>query len=137
MEPYIIDSILDGQNVPMYLAEPKVGMITMEPKTAMEVRSLMRETVLTGTSKRSFKGFFKKNFSMLSVGGKTGSLTGYDPRGKYDWFVGYAGWGSRRFAVAALTIHEKYWRVKSSYLARRAIESYFKDTIHDSTVAEK
>jgi cell division protein FtsI/penicillin-binding protein 2 len=102
----------------------------MDPATASEIRSLMKETVLHGTSRGSFRGFFRKDFMDFDVGGKTGSLTGFDPKGKYDWFVGYAHSSGRKIAVAALTIHEKQWRVKSSYLARRAIESYFKESVH-------
>jgi beta-lactamase class D len=49
-----------------------------------------------------------------------------DPKGKYDWFVGYARSGKRKIAVASLVISQKTWRVKSSYLARRAFEQYFK-----------
>jgi penicillin-binding protein A len=138
MEPYMVQSIseMDGNN--LYLAAPKVSAVTMGPSTANEIKTLMKETVLRGTSRHAFRGFFKKGFSLVDVGGKTGSLTGLDPRGKYDWFVGYADSGDRRIAVAALTIHEKLWRVKSGYLARRAIETYFKDLLHhDKTVAKR
>jgi len=133
MEPFVVESISQTDNSVLYTAEPKVASVTMDPATAVEIRALMKETVLHGTSRGSFKGFFKSGFAMIDVGGKTGSLTGFDPRGKYDWFVGYADAGSRQIAIAALTIHEKQWRVKSSYLARRAIESYFsyfKDPLH-------
>ena len=41
--------------------------------------------------------------------------------------MGYADGGPHRVAVAALTIHKQYWRVKSSYLARRAFETFFKE----------
>ncbi len=98
----------------------------MDPGTAGVIRSLMRETVHRGTSRGTFRGFFKRDYALLDVGGKTGSLSGTDPKGKYDWFVGYADGGTKRIAFASLTIHEKLWRVKSSYLARKAIESYFK-----------
>jgi cell division protein FtsI/penicillin-binding protein 2 len=127
MEPYVVNSLkgLDGTHY--YTVEPKLATITMDPATASEVRSLMKETVLSGTSRGAFRGFFRKDFSTLDVGGKTGSLTGMDPKGKYDWFVGYAHTGQKKIAFASLTIHEKKWRVKSSYLARRAIETYFKD----------
>jgi len=139
MEPYLVQSVVqasDGSH--LYTAQPKVANIVVSRATAAEIRSLMKETVLHGTSRGSFKGFFRKDFTFLDVGGKTGSLTGYDPRGKYDWFVGYADSGPRRIAVAALTISEKQWKVKSSYLARRAIESYFKNpTAHTKTVAKR
>ncbi len=138
MEPYMVQSIAKADDGSLlYAVEPKVASIAMDSSTASVIRSLMKETILHGTSRGSFRGFFKKDFMFLDVGGKTGSLTGSDPRGKYDWFVGYADSTSRRIAVAALTIHEKQWRVKSSYLARRAIENYFKGAIHYKTVAKK
>jgi hypothetical protein len=73
----------------------------------------------------------------VEVGGKTGSLTGLEPRGKYDWFVGYAQHGGQKIAISALTIHGKLWRVKSSYLARRAIEQYFKGVAQGRNVASR
>jgi cell division protein FtsI/penicillin-binding protein 2 len=138
MEPYIVESLESEEGQRVYSAQPKVASVAMERTTAREIRTLMKETVLHGTSRGSFRGFFRRGFSLLDVGGKTGSLTGYDPRGKYDWFVGYADNGPQRIAVAALTIHEKQWRVKSSYLARRAFESYFKDSARPAkNVAQK
>jgi peptidoglycan glycosyltransferase len=127
MEPYVVESVNRMDGSLLYAVEPKVATVTMDPSTALQIKALMKETVLHGTSRSSFRGFFRKDFSVLDVGGKTGSLTGLDPRGKYDWFIGYADSGTRKIAVAALTISEKQWRVKSSYLARRAIESFFKD----------
>jgi cell division protein FtsI/penicillin-binding protein 2 len=137
MEPYVVQSVTQDDGTSLYHVQPKVANVTMDPATASEIRSLMRETVLHGTSRGSFRGFFKKDFSFINVGGKTGSLTGYDPRGKYDWFIGYADSGLQRIAVAALTIHEKQWRVKSSYLARRAIESYFKEAARHKNIAQR
>lgn len=137
MEPFAVESIhaLDGHS--LYSASPQVASVTMDPATAQEIRALMRETVTHGTSRGSFKGFFKHQFSLVDVGGKTGSLTGYDPKGKYDWFVGYARYNEHRIALAALTIHEKHWKVKSSYLARKAIENYFKDIFEQRNLANR
>jgi penicillin-binding protein A len=138
MEPYVVESVHDQEGAPLYFAEPKVSGIPVDPMTANEIRALMNETVTHGTSRKSFRGFFKGRFKQLNVGGKTGSLTGTDPKGKYDWFIGYADscelgrpkgkdGSTCRIAVASLTIHRKYWKVKSSYLARRAFENYFRE----------
>jgi len=129
MEPYVVQSIRKTDGTLLYGVEPKIAAQAVDPSTAAEVRALMRETVTRGTSRGSFRGFFRHGFEFLNVGGKTGSLTGTEPRGKYDWFVGYAEGSSHRIAIAALTIHERLWRVKSSYLARKAIETYFQDRI--------
>lgn len=127
MEPYLVDSVhsLDGTRI--YSPKIKMSERVIDPETASEMRILMRATVKRGTSRRSFRGFFRKGLAKLDVGGKTGSLTGTDPKGKYDWFIGFADSGHRRIAFASLTVHEKYWRVKSAYLARRALETYFTD----------
>lgn len=137
MEPYLVQSVYkksDGAKV--YSAEPRVATLTVDPKTATEIRAMMNETVRHGTSTGSFRGFFKqRGFAHIDVGGKTGSLTGNKPRGRYDWFVGYANDGMRKIAVAALTVNERFWTVKSSYLARRAIETFYKEVAPTKTVA--
>jgi cell division protein FtsI/penicillin-binding protein 2 len=126
MEPYVVRSVYSEKGEVLYNAEPRVASLAIDSSTASILRELMAQTVTHGTSKKQFRGFFRKEFANLDVGGKTGSLTGMSPRGKYDWFVGYARNDERKVAVAALTIHDKLWRVKSSYLARRAFEQMFK-----------
>ncbi|RKZ24167.1 penicillin-binding protein, partial [bacterium] len=60
------------------------------------------------------------------VGGKTGSLTGSNPRGRYEWFVGFAPLEAPEVVVAVLIVNGKYWRLKSSYLALKVMEEYLK-----------
>lgn len=124
VSPYAVESVQlrDGEKV--YSASIGVPEQAVQPAVAEEVLDLMRQTVISGTSRKSFRGFSRRTGSMVDVGGKTGSLTGLNPRGKYDWFVGFGKRGQRSIALAALTIHKDQWRVKSSYLARRAIERY-------------
>ncbi len=125
MEPYLVRSVYSREGRELYRAQPKMQAQVVSAETAEEIRALMRETIVRGTSRGAFRGFFKREYAGLQVGGKTGSLTGVAPRGRHDWFVGYADDGFRRIAVAALTVHEKLWRVKSSYLARKAFETSF------------
>lgn len=126
MEPYVVDSVRDQEGKIVYHAVPRLATLSVDAVTASEIRALMKETIVDGTSKKAFRGFYKGQHADLEVGGKTGSLTGSDPEGKYDWFVGFGDNKERRIAVAALTVHKKLWRVKSSYLARRAFEEYFR-----------
>ncbi len=128
MEPYVIEQLHKEDGSLYYEAEPAIATRAVDAPTAFEVRKLMAETVAKGTSRDSFRRFgASKKLAALEVGGKTGTLSGKDPVGKYDWFVGFArapGTG-KKIAVAALTIHRDQWRVKSSYIARRAFESLF------------
>jgi beta-lactamase class D len=61
----------------------------------------------------------------LEVGGKTGSLTGLEPKGRNDWFVGYADRGDKAIAFASLTVNKERWTIKSAVVARKVIEAYF------------
>jgi peptidoglycan glycosyltransferase len=125
IQPYAVQSVhlADGETI--YEAESQEPVPTLSPQVASELMELMRQTVVAGTSRRSFRGFSRGTRQTVDVGGKTGSLTGFDPPGKYDWFVGFGKMGDKSIALAALTIHREHWRVKSSYVARRAIERYF------------
>ncbi len=126
MEPYIVQSLLNPSKGPLYYARPKVLSEVVSPEVAESLKELMGETVRSGTSRKSFRPYLKKTRNQdLEIGGKTGSLTGLSPRGKYDWFVGYVGDGDQRIALAALTINEETWKIKSSNIARTFIESYF------------
>jgi cell division protein FtsI/penicillin-binding protein 2 len=132
MEPYLISNVHQADGSPIYVAQPRVKRSAISPSTAEDLKDLMRATITHGTSRKSFRGFAKGMFRSTEVGGKTGSLTGDNPRGKVDWFVGYADHRGKKIAVAALTIHGKLWRVKSSWLARRSMETYIKSQFADA-----
>lgn len=125
MEPYLVDNLTDLDGNVIYQAEARQEAKIMAPASAAELRELMRETVRSGTSRKSFRTVMRKrSFEDVEMGGKTGSLTGLNPKGKCDWFVGYARFGKHRIAVAALTVNEKKWRVKSSHLASDFLADY-------------
>ena len=125
MEPYFLNAAYLKSGKPIYRSEPTILSKVMTPETAKELKTLMRETILTGTSRTSFRGFFKGRYGQLDVGGKTGHLTDKVHNGRLDWFVGFAQAHGRKIAVSVITMHKKYWTVKSSYLARRTIETAF------------
>jgi len=127
VEPYIIDAAYDETGMTLYTPESESTEVrqAVSKETAAEMRKLMRETVRSGSARKSFKGFFRGHLKSAKVGGKTGTLTGYNPPGKTDWFVGYGEWRDKKIAYAALTVNKEYWTVKASYLARKVLEKYF------------
>jgi peptidoglycan glycosyltransferase len=125
MEPFFLNAAYLKSGKPIYRSEPQVLANVISPETAYDLRALMRETVTSGTSRKSFRGFFRGAYRELDVGGKTGSLTDDKLNAKVDWFVGFAQAHGRKISVSVLTVNKKYWTVKSSYLARRAIETAF------------
>lgn len=60
-------------------------------------------TTKNGTARRSFK----RIRSDIEMGGKTGSLTGYEPFGKYEWFVGWAPIENPEVCVVVLGVFDK------------------------------
>ena len=125
MEPYFLNAAYLKSGKTIYRSEPQILAKVVSPETAFELRTLMQETVTKGTSRKSFNGFFKGPFKQLQVGGKTGSLTDKSLKGKVDWFVGFAQSHGRKISVSVLTVNKKFWTVKSSYLARKTIETAF------------
>ncbi len=122
--PRLVDAITDEYGIILFESDPGEATRIISADAAEEMRKLMQETVRRGSASKPFRGFSKR-FKNIEVGGKTGSLTGFHPEGRYDWFVGYASDGTRKIAFAALCINKEYWYVKSAYLARRLIENYF------------
>lgn len=127
--PYIVDKVQGEDGQIIFQSEPEVAAVTMTPAGAEKLKELMEATVKSGTSRTSFRSLtHNRKFKALEVGGKTGHLTGVNPRGRVDWFVGYAiGGESEKIAVAALTVNVDYWTVKSSYLAQSMFQKHFKE----------
>jgi len=128
--PYVVESLMRPDGTPVY----KSMILSLESPisitTAKKLRDLMNETVEHGTSRKSFRELARvKEFSMVEAGGKTGSLNGLSPKGKTDWFVGYARLGTRMLAVSVVTVNKNYWKVKSSYVAQKLIRKHFKDEV--------
>jgi len=137
--PYMVESVKDGngnylyQNAPQQNSEQVISV-----SSAKALRSLMKETTRIGSARKSFQGLNRyKVYKGMEIGGKTGSLTGYSPRGRHDWFVGYAEKDGRKVAYASLIINKEKWYVRSAYVARQFIYHYFTDLAErDSAAAE-
>lgn len=134
--PYIVEEMRDDKDQIVHRGQVLDNGLIMSPESAESVRELMEETILRGTSRKTFRGLVKdRRFRELTMGGKTGHLTGDNPRGRVDWFVGYASDGQRRIALAALTVNKEYWTVKSSYLGQTLFRKYFEPVMRERSVS--
>lgn len=127
--PSIVRNIKDLKDEVLFKSEPVTAAVTMTGEGAERLRELMEATITQGTSRKSFRALVRdRKLQELELGGKTGSLTGKNPKGKVDWFVGYAIGGEKdRIAVGAITVNVNYWTMKSSFLAQSMFKKHFKD----------
>ncbi len=124
--PYIVDQLKDEEGKLLYQASILDRGNIMTKESAAKVRELMGQTVAKGTSRRTFSSILRsKKFREVTMGGKTGHLTGDDPKGRVDWFVGYAFDENHKIAVSAITVNKQYWTVKSSYIGQSLFRKYF------------
>lgn len=65
---------------------------TFSENTYYGLRQAMIRSITHGTARKniSTRHMARKNYNALTIGGKTGSLDGKDPYGRYDWFMGFA-----------------------------------------------
>ena len=128
VQPTLVRTIVGEDGLILYEAKTTTGKKIVKADTAKELQSLMQQTVINGSARTSFKNFARGTMEAVNVGGKTGSLTGETPAGRYDWFVGYAEKNGRKLAFAAMCINRKVWYVKSATVARKAVEHFFRET---------
>ena len=126
VEPRWIEGVFDdtGRELPL----PAVGPIrqVMTPELAAELREMLVDTTTKGTARRAFR---KRNGRALlgpvQVAGKTGSLLGYDPKGRYEWFMGVAPADDPRIAIAVLLVQSDLWWRNASQVAAEVLRGVF------------
>lgn len=126
MSPCLIDHVRDANGATLYECVPKIFSEAIAPETAQSLREMMAMAVIKGTSRKAFR-MKRREASIrgITIGGKTGSLTGEDPPGKYSWFVGMAPMEDPEIAVAAMVINQPKWRIKASQVAKEGFAAYF------------
>jgi cell division protein FtsI/penicillin-binding protein 2 len=134
--PYLVQNITDENGQEIYSAETLDNGHIMTAESALKVRELMGETVTAGTSRKSFRKLVRnKKFKTIEMGGKTGHLTGENPKGRVDWFVGYAMDETNRVAIAAVSINKEKWTVKSAELGQNMFKKYYGPIIQDRMIS--
>ena len=83
-----------AKDVPGYAPKSRIALDVgkFSENTYYGLRAAMVRSVTNGTARKqiSTRNMARKNFNALTIGGKTGSLDGQDPHGRYEWFMGFA-----------------------------------------------
>ncbi len=120
-----MDRIEDADGTVVYRAAPTPWRRCTSPEIARQVARMMEKTVTRGTSAKVFYRYARTLRRKVGVAGKTGSLTGNDPPGKYEWFIGFAPVDVPRIAVASLVVNRELWHIKGTYVAQAVMREFF------------
>jgi hypothetical protein len=125
VEPRWIDAVYDAHNRRLATPLPRPARAVMTPELASDLRHLLVATTETGTARRAFQSKQGPALGDIRVAGKTGSLSGPDPKGHYSWFVGAAPAEAPSVAIVAVVVREGARYRSGSHLAAEALREFF------------
>jgi hypothetical protein len=127
----------DGRELALPAEPPRREVLS--PDLTSELRTMLVDTTRSGTARRAFR---KRNglplLGDVRVAGKTGSLSGKDPDGRYEWFIGVAPAENPQVAIAAVVVNGPlYWRTASQIAADVLQRMFCEDGSCDVSKAER
>ena len=127
MSPCLIENVTDQNRQNIYQCRPQVLENPISVQTAAALRKMMGKTVRNGTVRKVFRRRYReKSIRKISIGGKTGSLRGKNPRGRYSWFIGMAPLENPEIVVAAMVVNDPVWHIIAPQVAKEGLAAYFK-----------
>lgn len=124
--PRMVDRIENRHGEVTYEGRYEKWRDTVTPETSQALMRMMVKTIEMGTSRRAFGS--PERTPMLrdmEVAGKTGSLSGWNPRMNFEWFAGVAPVSGPKLALVALVVNDGRWRIKGNYVGKEAFSAYF------------
>jgi cell division protein FtsI/penicillin-binding protein 2 len=127
MRPYLIETVRTLEGEVLYQAQSKVWTQPISARTAQDLNLMMRRTVDDGTASRTFQRYGKDLLKKVTISGKTGSLSGNNPPGLYDWFVGFAPAEDPQIAFSAMVVNSQGYKLRGAFVAQEALKVFFRD----------
>ena len=101
-------------------------LLAEHPELADELRELLVGVTARGTAKSAFRDHRgRPMLGAIMVSGKTGSLSGTKPKGRYEWFIGVAPADAPRVAIASVVVQSPVWWSSASQIAARVLQQIF------------
>jgi peptidoglycan glycosyltransferase len=126
VEPHWLGSARDASGRALALPALAPPRPVWPSELAAELRELMVGVVSRGTAKSAFRDpRGRPLLGSVHVAGKTGSLSGRDPKGRYEWFIGVAPAEAPSVAIAAVVVNGAVWWRNASQVAAEVLKGIF------------
>ena len=125
LEPHWLAAAYDAKGAVLGVASAPRERVVLSEQLADQLRGLLEETTERGTARRAFRPRGRPLLPGITVAGKTGSLNGTNPPGRYEWFAGVAPANAPRIAVATVTVQGPRWWTSGSQLAAQVFRAAF------------
>jgi hypothetical protein len=120
-----ISRVVDGSGRELSLPDAAVPKRVISTALADRMRQMMVETTTRGTARRAFHPRGRPLIPGVRVAGKTGSLSGTSPPGRYEWFIGVAPADAPRVAVAVVLVQGQLWHRSASQVSAQVFRELF------------
>jgi cell division protein FtsI/penicillin-binding protein 2 len=114
----------DGRVLALPPLRPPRQVLT--PELAARLRDMLVETTQRGTARSAFRDRRGRPLlGSVEVAGKTGSLSGRDPDGRYEWFMGTAPADDPTIGLAVVVVQGPRWWRSASGIAADVMKEVF------------
>ncbi|MFK7896860.1 MAG: penicillin-binding transpeptidase domain-containing protein [Myxococcota bacterium] len=126
IEPWWVDRVVDSHGRSLALPERADSREVISSEIADRLRTMLVSTTKRGTAKSAFRTRRGRPLVPgIEIAGKTGNLSGRDPSGRYEWFMGVAPAKNPTIGVVVLQLQGHLWWAKSSELAANVFKATF------------
>lgn len=139
VRPYWIAQVRDANGNVLTVPGSQEPRPVWSADVTSELRELMVGVTARGTARSAFRDERGRPLlGSIRVSGKTGSLSGTNPRGRYEWFIGVAPAEAPRIAIATVVVNGPKWWSKASNISAFTLREIFCDRGHcDVSHAER
>lgn len=128
VQPYWIARVSDSWGDPLAVPGRRAPQRVWTRALADELRDALVEVTEHGTARRAFVAADgTPRLGPIRVAGKTGTLSGTHPTGRYEWFIGVAPAEAPSIAIAAVVVDGPRRGGNASYVAAETLEEIFCD----------
>jgi TonB family protein len=126
VHPYWIAGVRDADGNPLALPRRIAPRRGWSADVATELREVLTDVTAHGTARSAFhRRSGRPRLGPVRVAGKTGTVSGRNPAGRYQWFIGVAPSEAPRVAIATVAVDDDGSGHRAARIAADALAEVF------------